>query len=510
MAIIALGAFLRFYRIGGRGLWLDEAFSLWMARQPIDQMLDWLARIDQHPPLYYALLHLWTCLAGDSEAALRALSALCGVLTIPVLYLLGRRLADERVGLAAALLLAAAPFHVRFAQEARMYTLLTLNVSLALYALARLWTDPCAAARMGRQFGEAWRAWRTTRRRPSPRDVQTDLAWLGLVVFTAAALWTHNTAVFFLLAINLLALGSLAFRRLARSGRPSIPLRNWLLAQAGIFLLWTPWLPILVIQSAGVYREFWLPAPTWRTVFGAAGALICDYLTLPPLGIGAAGALYGGLAALGAAALRRRPRRVALLFVVFVTPFAGEWLVSLLRPIFHDRTLLWASLPLFLLLAAGLCYLRRRLQAMILAAVAASLLAGFALRAYYRAPAEQWDEAAAYVARRARPGDLILFHATWGQIPFDYYFHRLYNEPIAERGAPADLFDQGVLEPKMTPGDLPRLRALVAGYERVWLIYSHEWYTDPQGLIPAALGESLRPLDQRAFYRVRLWLYEAR
>ena len=76
-------------------------------------------------------------------------------------------------------------------------------------------------------------------------------------------------------------------------------------------------------------------------------------------------------------------------------------------------------------------------------------------------------------------------------IPFDYYFHRLYNYPVAEHGAPVDLFDRGTLEPKMAASDLPRLRALVWGHERVWLIYGHGWYTDPQGLIPPALEEEL-------------------
>jgi mannosyltransferase len=115
LAITAIGAFLRLYRIGATGLWIDEAFSVWMGRQPVGQMLGWLVRIDQHPPLYYLLLHLWMRL-GDGEAVVRALSALCSALTIPVIYLLGRRLAGRGVGLLAALILAISPFHAYFAQ----------------------------------------------------------------------------------------------------------------------------------------------------------------------------------------------------------------------------------------------------------------------------------------------------------------------------------------------------------------------------------------------------------
>lgn len=178
LTLTVLGGFLRFYQIGGEGLWLDEAFSLWMARHPLGEMWRWLVRIDQHPPLYYALLRLWTHIWGESEASMRSLSALFSTATIPLIYLLGRQLLDERTGLLSALILAISPFHIRLAQEARMYTLLAFNASLALYALSRI---------------------TTSRTRPT---------WLRLlyITSTAAALWTHNTAIFLLIALNLIAL----------------------------------------------------------------------------------------------------------------------------------------------------------------------------------------------------------------------------------------------------------------------------------------------------------------
>ena len=132
---------------------------------------------------------------------------------------------------------------------------------------------------------------------------------------------------------------------------------------------------------------------------------------------------------------------------------------------------------------------------------------GLSLREYYvDFEKEQWDDAAAFVAERVGPDDLILFNATWAQIPFDYYF-RLYERPVAEHGVPVDMFDRGVLEPKMTISDLPRLREIVQGHERVWLVYSHDWYTDPQGLIPQALEEELDILDRWRFLGLQVQLY---
>jgi len=564
LAIAALGGVLRFYQIGSKGLWLDEAFSVWMGWQPVGELLGWLVRIDQHPPLYYVLLHFWMAL-GDSEATVRGLSALCGTLTIPVMYLVGRRLADKRVGLLAALILAVSPFHVRFAQEARMYTLLALNASLALYALVRLLTDSRAAdIALGQQFARAFRAWRTNRRFRLPlRDIETDLAWLGYVVFTTAALVSHNTAVFFPMATNLFVAGlylvrvsglrvsvrpqpgrpwpASAFRVQIgvrpQPGRPpdclqSAPasafrfgkleatdvkpetssslrppsLRNWLLAQAIPFLLWSPWLWAFVVQSVGVYREFWIPSPTWQTVVEAIGNFLSSFLPQWMRRSGMVWGLYAVLALLGLVYFRRRPARVAFLFVLFLTPFVGEWLVSLRRPIFYERTLIWASIPVYLLLAAGM----RQLHCLpyILPAVLMVLTVnGLSLREYYaHFEKEQWDEAAAFVAERVEADDLILFNATWVQIPFDFYF-RSYDRPVAEHGVPVDLFDRGILEPKMTERDLPRLRALIRGHERVWLVYSHDWYTDPQGLIPPALEEELGLVGRWSFHGLQVRLF---
>ena len=515
--ITAIGLILRVWEIGAKGLWLDEAFSVWLGWQPLGELLSWLVRIDQHPPLYYALLHFWIKLAGDNPDDVRMLSAILGTLTIPVMFLLGRRLMGSTVGLLAALILALSPFHVRFAQETRMYTALTLNASLALLALSYLLTDARSAAMpIGRQIGDFYRAWRTNRRCPHRSVITTDLAWIGYVCFTAATLLSHNTAVLFLLATNLFVIGFVVWGwrsgirvrsqgRISGRGRgqgsdaappsfelpassfqpPTSNLRppalaNWLIAQLGVFLLWSPWLVAFVIQAAGVYQEFWISRPTFGTVLDTLKTFLSAMLPAGQFGwADAVWVAYGFLAILGIVRLRKQPALIAFLAVLFLTPIVGEWLVSLRRPIFSDRTLIWATLPLYLLLAAGIAQLRYRptILAAVVILVAANLLS---LRQYYSFfDKEEWDKAAAYVGERVEADDMMLFNATWVQIPFDYYY-RYQNRPVTKHGAPVDLFDRGILEPKMAESDLPRLRELIADNERVWLIYSHNWYTDPQ------------------------------
>ena len=522
LVIVGLGTGLRLFQIGNKGLWLDEAFSVWLGWHSLSEILSWVVRIDQHPPLYYFLLHFWMAL-GDSALIVRSFSALMGVLTIPIMYLLGRRLMGRNGGLLAAMILAISPFHVRFAQETRMYTLLTLNATLALLALTYLLTDPqTRQLRLGRQLLDLYR----TRRRTDPvsnnspkvpffQTIKTDLAWLGYIFFSAATILTHNTAIFFPIAVNLFVFGLIIIRgrRPWREGQLSPPsLKNWISAQLGLLLLWSPWLVPFIIQSVGVYREFWLSPPDYKTVIWTITNLMSVFLPGQIQGqfewTDVVWFGFGTIVLLGLVKLRRQPAHQLLLLTLFLTPFVGEWLVSLRRPIFYDRTLIWTSIPLYLLLAAGLTQLRYR-PLILLTVMALLTVNTLSLREYFfEFNKEQWDDAATYVAQNVEDTDLLLFNATWVQIPFDFYF-RDFKRPVKKHGIPVDLFDRGILEPKMTTGDLPRLRELVRDRERVWLIYSHNWYTDAQSLIPTALEEDFKILDQRQFYGLEVRLYGA-
>ena len=115
-----------------------------------------------------------------------------------------------------------------------------------------------------------WRAWIFRHRWLPIQTIETDLAWVAFIVFSAATLLSHNTAVFFLLATNLFVLGLMLFQRIKKSGSPPAfqapSLGNWVKAQLGIFLLWSPWLFAFIQQASRVDQEFWLPKPDWDTV----------------------------------------------------------------------------------------------------------------------------------------------------------------------------------------------------------------------------------------------------
>ncbi len=543
--ITLIGAGLRVFLLDKHGMWLDETFSVWLANHSAADMLQWTVKIDQHPPLYYLLLHSWIALNGDTPYEVRMLSVLFGAGAIPVIYLIGKRMSGAVMGLAAAVLLALSPFHIYFAQETRMYTLLAFNAAVAIYALVRLLTDSRVGRPIGSQLREYLRAWRTgepvepdnsggfsyqdkTRyqtgwrdwisrhRCPPIRTIETDLAWIALIVFSAATMLTHNTVVFFPLATNLFVLGLMLFRRIEKSGAPPTfqapSFGNWMKAQIGIFLLWSPWMVPFLQQASRVYQEFWIPEPGWGTVYLAFASFLNPSMSYLQ-GNQAVGMwlLYALVFCLGLLHYRKKMTRFLFLAALFAVPFLGELIVSIRRPIFYDRTLIWITIPLFLMLAAGIAQLRFRFLIIMGIGILGTINL-FSASDYYRFfQKEDWSTAAGYVANFAEKDDLVLFNATWVQIPFDYYFEtyeELYFIQVEKHGVPVDLFDRGILEPKMTESDIPGLISLISGHHRVWLVYSHNWYTDPMGLIPQTLAATMELTRQRDFYGGQVQLYE--
>jgi mannosyltransferase len=130
LAIMLLGAVLRFYGLGFQSLWGGELASWdFGGRDTISRVV----RDGSQPPLYFLVLHFARWVFGASEWALRFPSAIAGWLCIPAIYLLGKKLYSEREGIMAALLVAVLWPTVYFSQEARPYALLILLSILTFY-----------------------------------------------------------------------------------------------------------------------------------------------------------------------------------------------------------------------------------------------------------------------------------------------------------------------------------------------------------------------------------------
>jgi len=138
--LTVLAAGLRFVTLGWQAYHHDEIVTASrVLRADFWHAMEAVGFSESAPPLYYALAWAWTQLTGSGEFGLRSLSAVAGVATVPVAYLLGRQLRDRRAGVAAAALVAVNPMLVWYSQEARAYALLSLLTAIsALYFLRAL------------------------------------------------------------------------------------------------------------------------------------------------------------------------------------------------------------------------------------------------------------------------------------------------------------------------------------------------------------------------------------
>ncbi len=144
--LTVLGAVVRFYGLGHQGLWFDEANTAELVRYSAGDMLGLIPHTESTPPLYYMAAWVWVRVFGFGAAGLRSLSAVAGVLVIPVAYGAANELVSRRAGLICAAFAACNPFLIWYSQEARSYESLVLLTGLALLAFARARQDPTPTA----------------------------------------------------------------------------------------------------------------------------------------------------------------------------------------------------------------------------------------------------------------------------------------------------------------------------------------------------------------------------
>ncbi len=130
--ILVLGLGLRLIALN-QSFWMDEAITATVVKNfsLIGVVTKFIAS-DTHPPLYYLILRIWSLIFGYSEISLRFPSVIFGVITIFIVYKIGL-LFSKKTAYISAFLMAAAPLHIYYSQEARMYALTTFLVSAAVY-----------------------------------------------------------------------------------------------------------------------------------------------------------------------------------------------------------------------------------------------------------------------------------------------------------------------------------------------------------------------------------------
>ncbi len=454
--LAALG--IRLLLLGSKSLWLDEALSLRIALA--GQAAFWSGQVELgHPPLSFWLLEQWAQL-GRSEFMLRLPSAIFGSLSVLLIYVLAKDLADRPVAVTAAGLTAFSPLLVWYSQELRHYALLLVLGLVATIAAVKLFLRPAVR----------W--------------------WLLLVGAMMAAIYVHYGAVLLapvqiVLFVALLAIGRTNGRRLAA------------------------WLAGLVV--VGVAFVPWLLSPAARAFVNLVGSAGSNFTSLLVQRFNL-GVNFGQLVSIaGVAGLAASVLGLALFYWLARRMHARhadqrwrsqKWLQLLAAGLFvillvvsvvprgytvkRQLVLLW---PYGLLLFAWLWPWRGRFSKLLAGMLALSLVA--ALINVALIPKEQWREATRFVAEHRQANDLVLLEPSYTIAPFDYYdLGRTPREgfPATANGA--------------------WLEGLLNHNDRIWLIESQlvpglsqppqaQSWLDAHGTL----------LDTFDFYRIQLRLY---
>lgn len=574
MAIFWLAFALRLYQLGAESLWYDETVSVVLARKSLPALLTHTAG-DIHPPGYYLLLHGWQLWVQPSlhhglEFLFAWPSLWFGLLVVALLYPLARATGGKDLALLTVGLAAVNPFHLWYSQEVRMYT---LGAALGLLCL--------------------WATWQFVQ----PKNRQRNRWLLVYLLAAATGLYTLYYFLLLLIPLNLLALWQLWFAaNRTPSATPPVDLyqdtprtphsllrpphsalrpphsafRPWLLAQLGVLLLWSPWLPIFWRQAVDP------PVPPWRTPWPDLAAFTHDLAeTLAAFLVGQSSPgqvnwpwAWLTVAVVGGALISLRATQYVNQQAADVTK--TRWillytlgpvgliylLTGLITPLYHVRYLFTYAPPFMILLALALRVLYRRQWLLgLLAGVGVVVANGWSLQQFWVAPPYRADDHRAAVAALAqawRPGDAILVNAGWVYPALLTYWPqeladtegalppalgpaaRIIDDlpppdPAAQQSPAPNFVRLGSVDgsPRLgwgdansdffavTRGDLvERLDQLRVSHARIWHYRLYDTVSDPAGVVRAWLtANHTLLLDQaipgRDFLRLQLYQTQA-
>ena len=460
-AAVTLGTVLRLFALGHKSFWLDEIASVAIVRLPGAAFWTMLWHEEGNMALYYVLLRPWLHF-GVGEASVRALSAVAGIASIPMMYALAKLLVSESSARVATLLFALNACAIAVSQEARGYSLLVLGVVVSTYLFVRLIERPSFTLACG--YGVA----------------------------TALVLYCHYFGLFVpaAQAISLVAL--------PRERRPwkQLALAASILAIAALPVLW-----MIHVQPIG--HITWVKSPSWLELYhlgvylaAGSGKVIGAVLLLLDL----------VLLALFLRALRTLWRdrerdlrywHYALLASCLFAPVAISLLVSAVRPIFYHRFLIIGVPAWILMTAAGTKEIRSRAWR-VAAIVAVCGLSLVSVITSYSRVSEDWRGVTSYLIAQARPEDRVLYYR-----PEGYFAVENYRNWLPGGSAPGP---QGTAV-DLTGNDWTKQ---IAGAPRVWLVLYRAALDDPSTReIRAILNKRYNRAQQVQFRAITLVEYRA-
>ncbi len=425
--------------LGRTSFWYDEAVTWQQVSLPFLEMYQAVVK-DTHPPLYNLMAWPWIRLFGDSEFALRLLSAIPGTATVYLLYRTGRLLWSRELGLLAAVILTFSGFHIWYSQEFRPYALLSLTSTLYMFAVFRLISRPSLAAYLYTSIG------------------------------AVLLLFSHIFGMFLFAGVNLLLISAW----LLKAEWLTFDYHKWLVAQIVAIGLFGHWAFIL-LGHVSKRSVGWIPELDWYQLFsqlaylfnGPFAAVILCCLALYWVYITFTESVSGRLAGRH---WRTDVWKDGLILLWLAFPILIAIAISLLgKPIFMSRYMI-LCLPAMCLVASRALFAlgqRKIIQRGAILLLSAALL--LSVWHVHHRERDQYRTIVRQVQRCHQPGDLVAITPGFTIPNFQYYWRDKSIDVIRLR----------------KPSDL---QSLFSRWERIWLIRWSSTNSNPMYLIDQAVA----------------------
>ena len=434
LLVLLLATATHFHGIETRSLWADEGWTLLLSSGPgLDDIVQTMA-YDQHPPLYFAAIHQWIDLVGDSEFGLRAYSAFFGILSVAAIFQLGRITFGIRAGIYAALLLAVWDFAIDIGQDARQYSQLFFLVILSCAYYFRYVKNPTRGNGLG---------------------------WLLTSILLLYTQYTGGVVLVFQ------AMHWLIFAR----SRTDMIFRF-----AAMGLAFAPWIPVFIRQNQ-VRWDFPIFYQSGLPNNSATFILMRDALLSKQFGL-VIGLLLLGLVAVRYTPgfkIRWRPSAVTVFLAAWAVIYVGLFIwLNESREILRLRIFIVVVPPILLLAAHGLTNLQALPQFFLMA-----VLLGVNLTTIdARQNKPPWREVTQNVTVYHQAGEPVLMDIWVGDFPTRYYIQKQMGAPWLSlrelRDSAREMF-------------LPELVNFVDDETAFWLVRWNDDPADYDGLL-AQLG----------------------
>jgi mannosyltransferase len=454
---------IRLLTISSEALWYDEAFTGIVARLSLPQMITATAN-DVHPPLFYIVEWVIVRVIGESVFGLRIASAVFSSLAAVELWRLVKQVSTERAAWIGAGLFMIAPGQLYYAQEARMYAMLTLLVLVA------------ARAAHNRN-------------------------WLRFGLACGLALYTHNLGALYVAPLSLYGL----WQGRGRAFRAS--------ALAGVAYL--PWAGILYSQLQNIAGGFWMPESK-----GIGGALY--YLYYGTFSNRAPGWMQGhliGLALiltlLSVYVLRGKYKQLApILILAFLPAFLLSAVTELWRPMLLPRTLVPAGAGVLGMWGIALDQMKLPTRRAALALLIPMLIG--AVGSYYlnsNLYRYDTDHQASIIRDGWQSGDAIYHPSLATYVTYGYYLPDLPSFLFPQHSDLSVSLTEETTAAMMISEQTPEQLA-GRGYKRLWIPVAKAYSVyDPQVPAMMTMIEDYTVLDeqiteQRSFVTFTLYLID--